>query len=69
MKLSLRKKCPYSEFFCYVFSRICTENGDLRFIKSKCAKVQTRKNPNTDTFHTVHVLKYKMILLSIMKTV
>ena len=27
--LSLRKKCPYSEFFWSVFSRIRTEYGDL----------------------------------------
>ena len=27
---SLRKNCPYSEFFCSAFSRIQTEYGDLR---------------------------------------
>ena len=29
IKLSLRKKCPYSEFFWSVFSRIRTEYRDL----------------------------------------
>ena len=37
----LREKCPYSEFFCYVFSRIRTEYGDIlmkfvAFIYSLC---------------------------------
>ena len=36
---SMREKCPYSEFFWSVFSRI-----------------QTRKTPNMDTFHTVNNL-------------
>ena len=40
---SLRKKCPYSEFFWSVFSRI----------QSECGKVRTRITPNTDTFHAV----------------
>ena len=29
-KLTLRKKCPYLEFFWYVFSRIRTKYEDLR---------------------------------------
>ena len=29
-KISLRKKCPYSEFFWSVFSRIWTEYGEIR---------------------------------------
>ena len=37
---ALRGKCPYSESFWSVFSRI----------QSKCGKIQTRKTPNTDTF-------------------
>ena len=27
--MSLREKCPYSEFFCSVFSFILTEYGDI----------------------------------------
>ena len=36
--MTLRKKCPYSEFFWSVFSRIRIEYGEIR---------------STDTFHTV----------------
>ena len=45
----LRKKCPYSELFWPVFSRIWTEYH----IQSECGKIRTRITPNTDTFHTV----------------
>ena len=41
--LSLRKKCPYSEFFWSVFSRI----------QSECGKIRTRKTPNADNIHAV----------------
>ena len=53
--LSLREKCPYSELFWSVFSRIRTEYEGLVFsrIQSKCGKIWTRKTPNTDTFHAV----------------
>ena len=40
--LSLRKNCPYSDFFWSVFFRI----------QSKCGKIWTRKTRNTDIFHT-----------------
>ena len=30
--LTLRKKCPYSELFCSLFSRIRTEYGEIRSI-------------------------------------
>ena len=43
VKPSLRKKCPYSELFSSVFSRIRTWYG----------KIRTRITPNTDTFYTV----------------
>ena len=45
---ALRKKCPYSELFWSVFSRIQPE----------CRKIWTRITPNTDTFHTVMLDKY-----------
>ena len=48
--ISLRKKCPYSEFFWSIFSRIRTKYGEKR---GKCWKIRTRKTPNTDTFHAV----------------
>ena len=42
--LSLREKCPLSEFFWSVFSRIWTEYE----------KIQTKKTPNTGTFYAVY---------------
>ena len=44
LPLSLREKCPYSEFFLSVFFRI----------QSKCGKIRTRKTPNTNTLHAVY---------------
>ena len=44
---TLRKKCPYSEFFWSVFSRIRTE----------CRKIRTRKTPNTDSFYAEQVIE------------
>ena len=41
--LTLREKCPHSELFWSVFSRI----------PSKCRKIRTRITPNTDTFYSV----------------
>ena len=49
----LREKCPYSEFFCSVFSHIWTKYGDIRSIDSKSGKIWTRKAPNTDNFYVV----------------
>ena len=54
MNESLRKKCPYSEFFWSVFSRIQTEYGEIQIIQSECGKIWTRKTPNTDTFHAIN---------------
>ena len=47
VKKSLHKKCPYSELFWSVFSRIRTEY--------ECGKLRTKKTPNLDTFHTVNL--------------
>ena len=44
----LREKCPYSEIFWSVFSRIRTEYGEMR-----SRKTQSRKTPNRDTFDAV----------------
>ena len=46
--LSLRKKCPYSEFSGSYFPTFLS----LR-IQCKCGEIRTRKTPNTDTFQTV----------------
>ena len=48
----LRKKCPYSEFFWSVFSRIWTEYGEILSISLysvRMGKMHTRKCPNTDS--------------------
>ena len=41
--------------FCSLFSCIRTEDGEIWSIKSECGKIQTRKTPNADTFHAVHI--------------
>ena len=56
---ALREKCPYSEFFWSVFSRIWTEYDVSLRIQSECGKIWTRKIPNTDTFLAVKELKLK----------
>ena len=53
---ALRKKCPYSELFWSVFSRIWTEYEEIRSIK-----IRTRITPNTDTFYAVTVVKFVQI--------
>ena len=57
-RVTLREKCPYSESFWSVFSRIRTEYEEILYgislrIQSKCGKIRTRINPNTSTFHEV----------------
>ena len=56
-KDTLREKCPYSELFWSVFSRIRTEYGEMRSISpySVRMRMQTRITPNTDTFYAVIV--------------
>ena len=56
--MSLLKKCPYSELFWSVFSRIRTEYSQIQSMfpyKSKCEKIRTRITPNMDTFHAVNM--------------
>ena len=55
-KLTLRKKCPYSELFWSVFSAfgLNTERHGVSLrIQSECGKMRTWINPNTGTFHAV----------------
>ena len=57
---TLREKCPYSEFFWSVFSRIWTDYGEILRIsrsQSECEKIRTRKNPNADNFHPVVIIR------------
>ena len=60
MTKTLREKCPYLQFFWSVFPCIRTEYGKIRSIsvriQSECGKIQTRKTPNMDTFHSVKIL-------------
>ena len=43
--ITLREKCPNTEFFWSVFSRIWNEYGEiLRDTQSECGKIRTRKN-------------------------
>ena len=52
-KVSLREKCPYSDLFWSVFSRIGTEYGGYSVslcIQSESWKIRTRITSNTDTF-------------------
>ena len=53
-------KCPYSELFWSLFSRIRTGYGEIH---SKFRKIRTRKTPNTDTFHAVKVVAWRSIYL------
>ena len=59
-KYSLRKKCPYSELFLFMFSGIWTEYGEIPSIfriQPECGKMRTRITPNTDTFPSVTISK------------
>ena len=51
--VTLRKKCPYSDFFWPLFFRIRTEYGDLLRFQSECRIMRTRKAPNKDNFYAV----------------
>ena len=56
--LSLREKCPYSEFFWFLFYRIRKEYREIKStslpIQSECKKIRTKKTPNADSFHAVY---------------
>ena len=54
------KKCPYSEIFWSVFSRIRTEYREILRIPPYSGRMwenTDQKTPNTDTFHGVSYLK------------
>ena len=52
-KTSLPEKCPYSELFWSVFSRIRTEYGDLLCKPPYSVQMQEK----TGTFHAVETLE------------
>ena len=57
--LSLLERCPYSEFFCFEFSLIRTEYGEIRSISPYSVRMSEntdqRRTLNTDAFHPVHL--------------
>ena len=56
----VRKKCPCSELFWSGFSRIWIEYGEVQSISPysvRLRKIQTRKTPNTGTFHAMTRLR------------
>ena len=48
----LREKCPYSEFFCYVFSRIRTEYAEI--LRISLYSVQMRENKDQKNIEYGH---------------
>ena len=59
--LTLREKCPYSEFFRSVFSRIRAEYVSLR-IQSKCGKIRTKHGHFLHSVNPKIFTHYKPIL-------
>ena len=58
--LSRHKKCPHSEYF-PAFGPNTERYGVFLHIQSESGKIQTRKTPNTDTFHVVYGITMKII--------
>ena len=52
MNITLRKKCPYSELFWFVFFRIQTEYGEIRSISPY--SVQMRENADHNNSECGH---------------
>ena len=65
-KMALRKKCPYSEFFCSVFSCIRTEYGE---IQSECGKNTDQKNSEYGHFWRSVVSNFIILSLKRIKLV
>ena len=49
-KLSLREKCPYSELFWSVFSRIRTEYGEIRSFFPYSVRMRANADPNNSKY-------------------
>ena len=52
-----REKCPYSEFFWSILSRIRTEYGEIVCI----SPYSVRMRENTDTLHAVTIISHTII--------
>ena len=48
--ITLREKCPYSELFCFVFSRIRTEYGEMRSISLYSVPMRERTDQNKSEY-------------------
>ena len=63
----MREKCPHSEFFWSVYSRIWTEYGEMWSIfpySVRMRKIRTRRSPNTDISHSKANCDTYVVLLS-----
>ena len=56
-QISLREKCPYSEFFRSVFSRIWTEYGEILCISPNTDKLRIR------ALHAVKIYLIQVLLV------
>ena len=55
----MRKKCPYSEFLWYVFSRIQTEYEEIRMGENTDQKISKYAHfSRTDRFCHIFLVKY-----------
>ena len=50
LKLTLRKKCPYSELFWSAFSYIRTEYGEIRSISSYSVRIRENADQNNSKY-------------------
>ena len=48
--LALRKKCPYLELFCLVFSRIRTEYGEIRSISPYSIRMREKTDQSNSEY-------------------
>ena len=64
IEAALRKKCPYSELFWSVVSRIRTEYGELLRISPHSVRIRENTVQNCIIFSTIHhhTFYYKIIL-------
>ena len=59
---SLRKKCPYSEFFCSVFSHVRTEYGEVLRLSPYSVRMRENKDKKNSEYghlsHSESIWKY-----------
>ena len=52
--ITLREKCPYSELFCFVFSHIRTEYGEMRSISLYLVRMLENAGQNSSEYGLFH---------------